>query len=185
MTQSKRQAPDAPRRGQGLIEWYEALVSALAVMVLLFSFFFRIIQVDGGSMNPTLWDGDKLIVWGAGYVPQRGDVVIVDDYTSYGRPLVKRIIAMGGDTVAIDYDEGTVTVNGETLEEPYIAEPTFLGYDVTFPYTVPEGQLFLMGDNRNASLDSRSSSIGCIAEEDILGKVLLCFLPFEDAGVVK
>ena len=79
----------------------------------------------------------------------------------------------------------TVTVNGQLLQEDYIAEPTYLGYDVEFPYTVPEGQLFLMGDNRNASLDSRSSSIGCIAEEDILGKVLFCFLPLEDAGVVK
>lgn len=183
MAKTKPGAEEAP--GQGVIEWYEALVSALVVMVLLFSFFFRIIQVDGGSMNPTLWDGDKLVVWGAGYTPQRGDVVIVDDYTSYGRPLVKRIIAKGGDTISIDYTAGTVTVNGQLLQEDYIAEPTYLGYDVEFPYTVPEGQLFLMGDNRNASLDSRSSSIGCIAEEDILGKVLFCFLPLEDAGVVK
>ena len=183
MAKTKPGAEEAP--GQAVIEWYEALVSALVVMVLLFSFFFRIIQVDGGSINPTLWDGDKLVVWGAGYTPQRGDVVIVDDYTSYGRPLVKRIIAKGGDTISIDYTAGTVTVNGQLLQEDYIAEPTYLGYDVEFPYTVPEGQLFLMGDNRNASLDSRSSSIGCIAEEDILGKVLLCFLPLEDAGVVK
>ena len=85
------EAPQAP--GQGVIEWYEALISALVVMVLLFSFFFRIIQVDGASMNPTLWDGDKLIVWGAGYTPKRGDIVIVDDYTTYGKPLVKRVIA--------------------------------------------------------------------------------------------
>ena len=183
MSKTKPGAEETP--GQAVIEWYEALVSALVVMVLLFSFFFRIIQVDGGSMNPTLWDGDKLVVWGAGYTPQRGDVVIVDDYTSYGRPLVKRIIAKGGDTISIDYTAGTVTVNGQLLQEDYIAEPTYLGYDVEFPYTVPEGQLFLMGDNRNASLDSRSSSIGCIAEEDILGKVLFCFLPLEDAGVVK
>ena len=183
MAKTKPGAEETP--GQAVIEWYEALVSALVVMVLLFSFFFRIIQVDGGSMNPTLWDGDKLVVWGAGYTPQRGDVVIVDDYTSYGRPLVKRIIAKGGDTISIDYTAGTVTVNGQLLQEDYIAEPTYLGYDVEFPYTVPEGQLFLLGDNRNASLDSRSSSIGCIAEEDILGKVLFCFLPLEDAGVVK
>ena len=180
-----KETDGAMARGQGMIEWYEALISALVLMVALFSFFFRIIQVDGASMNPTLWDGDKLIVWGAGYTPQRGDVVIVDDYTTYGRPLVKRIIAKGGDTISIDYTSGTVSVNGEVLQEYYIAEPTFLGYDVQFPYTVPEGQLFLMGDNRNASLDSRSSSIGCIAEEDILGKVLFCFLPLEDAGVVK
>ena len=88
-------------------------ISAALVLVLVFSFFFRIIQVDGSSMVPTLVNGDKLIVWGAGYTPQRGDVVIVDSYTSYGKPLVKRVIAKGGDTISIDYDTGTVEVNGE------------------------------------------------------------------------
>lgn len=127
----------------------------------------------------------KLIVWAAGYTPQRGDVVIVDSYTVYGKPLVKRIIAKGGDTISIDYDAGTVTVNGELLQEDYIAAPTYLGYDVQFPFTVPEGTLFVMGDNRNESLDSRSSYVGCIDERDILGKVLLCFMPFTDFGVVK
>lgn len=172
-------------RGQGLLEWYEALISAALVLVLVFSFFFRIIQVDGRSMVPTLNNGDKLIVWGAGYTPQRGDVVIVDGYTTYGKPLVKRVIAKGGDTIEIDYDNGIVEVNGEVLQEDYIAEPTYLGFDVEFPYTVPDGTLFVMGDNRNESLDSRSSSIGCIDERDILGKVLLCFMPFQDFGVVK
>ncbi len=172
-------------RGQGLLEWYEALISAALVLVLVFSFFFRIIQVDGESMVPTLENGDKLVVWGAGYEPQRGDVVIVDSYTSYGRPLVKRAIAKGGDTISIDYATGTVEVNGKALEEDYIAEPTYLGYDVEFPYTVPEGTVFVMGDNRNASLDSRSSYVGCIDERDILGKELLFFLPFSDFGVVK
>ncbi len=175
----------APVRGQSLLEWYEALISAALVLVLIFSFFFRIIQVDGSSMVPTLINGDKLIVWGAGYSPKRGDVVIVDSYTSYGKPLVKRVIAKGGDTISIDYETGTVTVNGEVLQEDYIAERTYLGYDVTFPYTVPEGTVFVMGDNRNQSLDSRSSYVGCIDERDILGKVLLCFLPFSDFGVVK
>ena len=172
-------------RGQGILEWYEALISAALVLVLIFSFFFRIIQVDGRSMVPTLTHGDKLIVWAAGYTPQRGDVVIVDSYTVYGKPLVKRIIAKGGDTISIDYDAGTVTVNGELLQEDYIAAPTYLGYDVQFPFTVPEGTLFVMGDNRNESLDSRSSYVGCIDERDILGKVLLCFMPFTDFGVVK
>ena len=174
-----------PVRGQGVLEWYEALISAALVLVLVFSFFFRIIQVDGSSMVPALVNGDKLIVWGAGYTPQRGDVVIVDSYTSYGKPLVKRVIAKGGDTISIDYDAGTVEVNGELLQEDYIAAPTHLGYDVEFPYTVPEGTVFVMGDNRNESLDSRSSYVGCIDERDILGKVLLCFLPVSDFGVVK
>ena len=172
-------------RGQNVFEWYEALISAALVLVLIFSFFFRIIQVDGESMVPALQNGDKLVVWGAGYEPQRGDVVIVDSYTAYGKPLVKRVIAKGGDTVSIDYETGTVMVNGEVLQEDYIAEPTYLGYDVEFPYTVPEGTVFVMGDNRNASLDSRSTYVGCIDERDILGKVLVCFLPFSDFGVVK
>ena len=174
-----------PVRGQGVLEWYEALISAALVLVLVFTFFFRIIQVDGSSMVPTRVKGDKLIVWGAGYTHQRGVVVIVDSYTSYGKPLVKRVIAKGGDTISIDYDAGTVEVNGELLQEDYIAAPTHLGYDVEFPYTVPEGTVFVMGDNRNESLDSRSSYVGCIDERDILGKVLLCFLPVSDFGVVK
>ena len=181
----EKQEQAKPVRGQNLLEWYEALISAALVLVLIFSFFFRIIRVDGSSMVPTLVNGDKLIVWGAGYTPQRGDVVIVDSYTSYGKPLVKRVIAKGGDTVSIDYATGTVAVNGEVLQEDYIAEPTYLGYDVQFPYTVPEGTVFVMGDNRNQSLDSRSTYVGCIDERDILGRVLLCFMPFTDFGVVK
>ena len=181
----EKQEQAKPVRGQNLLEWYEALISAALVLVLIFSFFFRIIQVDGRSMVPTLTHGDKLIVWAAGYTPQRGDVVIVDSYTAYGKPLVKRVIAKGGDTVSIDYATGTVAVNGEVLQEDYIAEPTYLGYDVTFPYTVPEGTVFVMGDNRNQSLDSRSTYVGCIDERDILGKVLVCFMPFTDFGVVK
>lgn len=180
----EKQEQTKPVRGQNLLEWYEALISAALVLVLIFSFFFRIIQVDGSSMVPTLVNGDKLIVWGAGYEPQRGDVVIVDSYTSYGKPLVKRVIAKGGDTVSIDYATGTVAVNGEVLQEDYISEPTYLG-DVQFPYTVPEGTVFVMGDNRNQSLDSRSTYVGCIDERDILGKVLVCFMPFTDFGVVK
>ena len=181
----EKQEQAKPVRGQNLLEWYEALISAALVLVLIFSFFFRIIQEDGSSMVPTLVNGDKLIVWGAGYTPQRGDVVIVDSYTSYGKPLVKRVIAKGGDTVSIDYATGTVAVNGEVLQEDYIAEPTYLGYDVQFPYTVPEGTVFVMGDNRNQSLDSRSTYVGCIDERDILGRVLVCFMPFTDFGVVK
>lgn len=175
----------AESRDRSILEWYEALISAVVILVLVFSFFFRIIQVEGESMERTLYQGQKLIVWGAGYTPERGDVVIVDSYTSYGRPLVKRVIALGGDTVDIDFETGVVQVNGEVLDEPYLSEPTWLSYDVEFPITVPEGTVFLMGDNRNNSLDSRSSKVGCIDERDILGRVLLRFLPFEDFGVIK
>lgn len=175
----------AESRDRNILEWYEALISAVVILVLAFSFVFRIIQVEGESMERTLYQGQKLVVWGAGYTPARGDVVIVDSYTSYGRPLVKRVIALGGDSVDIDFETGVVQVNGEVLDEPYLSEPTWLSYDVEFPITVPEGTVFLMGDNRNNSLDSRSSKVGCIDERDILGKVLLRFLPFEDFGVIE
>ena len=167
-----------PVRGQGVLEWYEALISAALVLVLVFSFFFRIIQVDGSSMVPTLVNGDKLIVWGAGYTPQRGDVVIVDSYTSYGKPLVKRVIAKGGDTISIDYDAGTVEVNGELLQEDYIAAPTHLGYDVEFPYTVPEGTVFVMGDNRNESLDSPLPTSAALTNAIFWARCCCAFCPF-------
>ena len=157
---------------------------AVAVIALVFTFGLRVVQVDGHSMQPTLLNVERLLMTPL-KTPDYGDVVIVDSYTAYGKPLVKRVIAKGGDTISIDYASGTVTVNGEVLEEDYIAEPTYLGYDVEFPYTVPEGTVFVMGDNRNNSLDSRSSYVGCIDERDILGKVLVCFLPFSDFGVVK
>ena len=178
-------AQPAAAKGQGAFEWYEALISAALVLVLVFSFFFRIIQVDGASMVPTLQNGDKLIVWGAGYEPQRGDVVIVDSYTAYGKPLVKRVIAKGGDTISIDYASGIVTVNGEVLDEDYIAEPTYLGYDVEFPYTVPEGTVFVMGDNRNNSTDSRDTRVGCVDERDIMGAAVLRVLPFGKIGAAE
>ena len=101
--------------GSGMLEWYEALIFAVVVMVVSFSFVFRITLVDGDSMQPTLSDQDRLIVWAAGYEPQRGDIVILDSYISYGSPLVKRVIAMSGDTIYIDYSTGTVMVNGEVL----------------------------------------------------------------------
>ena len=172
------------RRNKETLEWYDALAMAVAIIALVFTFGVRIVKVDGHSMDHTLSDGERILI-NLLKAPDYGDIVVVDGYTDYGKPLVKRVIARGGDVVNIDYQAGTVSVNGEVLQEAYIAEPTYLGYDVTFPYTVPEGTVFVMGDNRNASLDSRSSYVGCIDERDILGKVLLCFLPFSDFGVVK
>ncbi len=173
------------KREQSLLEWYEALVFALVILVVVFSFFFRIIMVNGSSMAPTLSPSDRLVVWAAGYTPERGDVIVVDGYIDYGKPLVKRIIAMGGDTVDIDFANGVVSVNGQILEEPYIAEPTHNSYDVSFPLTVPEGTVFVMGDNRNASNDSRSTAIGCIDERDIMGKVVFRFSPVDRIGGIQ
>ena len=165
-----------------LFEWYDSLVFALAVIVLFFVFAVRIITVSGVSMQPTLYGGDRVAVQSMLYTPQRGDVVVVDGYINYGDPLVKRIIALGGDTVDINFETGAVTLNGAVLEEPYISAPTTTGYDVEFPVTVPEGCVFVMGDNRNGSTDSRNSSLGMVDERYVIGHVLAVVWPPENFG---
>ena len=97
---------------------------------------------------------------------------MIDAYTAYGDPLVKRVIGIEGDTIDIDFQNGIVYLNGEALEEPYTAEPTYLQESVTFPVTVPEGCLFVMGDNRNHSTDSRDDRVGFVDERDVLGRLL-------------
>ena len=173
------------RRNVDILDWYDALVFALAVLVLVFAFCARIVVVSGSSMNNTLVDGDRLLVQSTFYTPRRGDVVVVDSYINYGKPLVKRVIAKGGDTVDINVEQGLVYVNGEALDEPYVPEGTLSTGDVQFPLTVPEETLFLMGDNRQHSTDSRSSSVGFIDERDILGKVVLRIYPFNKIGLIQ
>ena len=167
-----------------ILEWFDALVLSLTLVLIILLFIVRTVNVDGISMEPTLKDGDQLLARSIAYTPQRGDVVVVDGYTSFGKPLVKRVIGVGGDTIDIDFEEGEVEVNGEVLEEPYISAPTTLQYDLNFPVTVPEGQVFLMGDNRPRSKDSRHSDIGFIDERDILGEVVFRLLPVQDIGTV-
>ena len=167
-----------------ILEWFDALVLSLTLVLIILLFIVRTVNVDGISMEPTLKDGDQLLARSIAYTPQRGDVVVVDGYTSFGKPLVKRVIGVGGDTIDIDFEKGEVEVNGEVLDEPYISAPTTLQYDLNFPVTVPEGQVFLMGDNRPRSKDSRHSDIGFIDERDILGEVVFRLLPVQDIGTV-
>ena len=141
-------------------------------VALIFTFGVRMIRVDGESMLPTLQDGQRLMITSYPYTPQRGDIVVIDAYTAYGDPLVKRVIGIEGDTIDIDFQNGIVYLNGEALEEPYTAEPTYLQESVTFPVTVPEGCLFVMGDNRNHSTDSRDDRVGFVDERDVLGRLL-------------
>ena len=110
------------------------------------------------------------------------DVVVLDGYTNLGKPLVKRIIACEGDTVELDTEKGLVYVNGQALEEPYTAEPTYEAGDMTGQITVPEGCVFVMGDNRNHSTDSRFSDVGFVDSRDILGRVLLRIFPMDQFG---
>ena len=164
---------DAPRKVKGiwrvLYEWLDSLLLAVVVVFLVFAFVFRIVAVKGDSMNPTLKDGDWLAVKSINSTIRRGDIIIITQPNQLNEPLVKRVIAVGGDTIDINFSEGTVSINGEILREPYIAEATQRQFDIAFPVTVPEGCYFVMGDNRNNSIDSRSNVVGFIGYGYVLG----------------
>lgn len=169
-------------RGE-IYDWMQSFVFALIICIIVFVFIFRIVDVSGDSMNPTLLHGDKLVVSDVFYKPKQGDIVIFrkDEYKA--EALVKRVIATEGQTIEIDFDRGRVYVDGELLDEPYIAEPTHNQLDFQGPQTVPEGCVFVMGDNRNASSDSRRAQLGMVDERLIVGKVLLRVFPFDSIGV--
>lgn len=186
-TNDKVKKPEAVKtetttRGE-IYDWMQSLVFALIICIIVFVFIFRIVDVSGDSMNPTLLHGDKLVVSDVFYKPKQGDIVIFrkDEYKA--EALVKRVIATEGQTIEIYFDRGRVYVDGELLDEPYIAEPTHNQLDFQGPQTVPEGCVFVMGDNRNASSDSRRAQIGMVDERLIVGKVLLRVFPFDSIGV--
>lgn len=170
-----------------LFDWAEALVYALAVLVVICAFFVRLSGVVGSSMYPTLHEGDQLLISSFGYdEPERGDIVVLMADGFMDEPLVKRVIALGGDTVEIDGEEGVVYVNGEALYEPYIndlaGQDMYTG-DLTGAFTVPEGEVFVMGDNRNGSSDSRKLyEVGTIPYEKIVGKAIFRIFPFSRVG---
>lgn len=161
-------------------------VSAVIVIFIIFVFLFRIVGVVGNSMVPTLHEGDWLAVSSSQYEPKASDVVIITQPNALdNKPIVKRIIATEGQTVDIDYSKGEVYVDGQLLNEPYINEPATddTECDIEMPVTVPEGYVFVMGDNRNHSTDSRSSLVGFIDEKYILGEVSARLFPFGDFKV--
>ena len=157
---------------------------AAAVLFLIFSIFFRVAVISGASMEPTLRDRELTVVQVFDYQPVQGDIVVIRTGGQKDRALVKRIIALSGQSVDIDFVTGGVYVDGHKLWEPYLAEPTWLSYDVTFPVTVPEGYAFVLGDNRNHSVDSRSSQTGMIPLESIQGKVVWRLFPLSRMGTV-
>ena len=162
-----------------VFDWLGSLVAALVVVLVIMTFCFRIIDVDGRSMEPTLINTDKVVITDLFYTPHDGDIVIISHAEEYSKPLVKRVIATAGQELRIDYDKNAVYVDGEKLDEPYIQGVTVSG-DVPSEELngiVPEGKVFVMGDNRSISLDSRYRQIGFIDENAIIGKAQLDIIP--------
>nr|WP_317411908.1 signal peptidase I [uncultured Solibaculum sp.] len=186
--QSGVAVPLAPTKGGrgffNINEWVEAIAFALAAVVILFGFVFKIVMVDGDSMLPTLHTSDRVIVSHLFYEPQQGDIVVITKNNIHKKPLIKRVIATEGQTVNIDFESGTVQVDGQVLSEPYIMELTHLKgiYGFEYPVTVPENCVFVMGDNRNDSSDSRD--LGFIPEDQILGEAIFRIFPFTDIGAL-
>ena len=165
------------------------VVQVLTVVTLVFVFAVRLVSVSGSSMYPTLYHGDLLVLESnvlLGDV-EAGDIVVMTVPYFEDDPIVKRVIATEGQTVDIDFAQGIVYVDGKALDEPYINEPTYrsfseIGMGLEYPVTVTEGHLFVMGDNRNASDDSRFAPVGLVDERDVLGKVLFLALPGSGEG---
>ena len=169
------------------VEYAESLAVVFVVMLLIFTFIARPATVDGESMMPTLQNGERLVISNLFYEPTAGDIVVLcgEADREEGKNLIKRIIATEGQTIDIDFEVGEVYVDGQKLDEPYILEPTYLDEGTEFPLTVPEGEIFVMGDNRNGSRDSRSLTVGTVKEEYIVGRVLFRFFPFDRFGKIS
>lgn len=163
-------------------------VTWLVAILLVFLLVFRIVVVSGPSMNTTLTHGDYLLLLNSVFYrnPEAGDIIVAakGSYKN-GEPIIKRVIATEGQWVDIDFDTGIVYVNGTALDEPYISSPTMLFEGISFPLLVDDGCVFVMGDNRMDSKDSRSPDIGLVDKREILGKAILLFLPGTDSVTEK
>ena len=190
--QAQKKPAEKARFIDGVFDFLELFIFSLAAVLLITTFFFRHSVVDGSSMEQTLSNGEHIIISNFFYEPERGDVIVCEDYSLsneyYHKPLVKRIIAIPGDTVEIKYNHytkrSTVYVNGQMLDEPYVYIDEYPEYrNDSGKWKVGEGEVFVMGDHRNNSSDSRD--IGCIRIDSIIGKALFRFYPFEKFGKIE
>ena len=156
------------------------LVTVAAIAILVAVLLLPVLRIYGSSMNPTLTEED-IVISLKGSRFETGDIIA---FYYNNKILVKRVIANPGDWVDID-QEGNVFVNGEQIDEPYITTKAFGDCNIKLPYQVPESRIFVMGDNRDVSIDSRNTSVGCVAEEQIVGKIVFRIWPFKDFGSIN
>ena len=177
---------------KSVVMYLHDIVYLLAIVVVMFVLLFRVVVVSGTSMNDTLLDGDYLLLIGNVFYrqPQQGDIIVASKESfDGGKPIVKRVIATEGQWVNIDFPEGVVYVgdsldNLVALDEPYTKTPTDNWEGINFPQQVPEDCIFVLGDNRNWSKDSRDPEIGMIDKREVFGKVIFLFLPGTNKGNV-
>lgn len=184
MKQKEEDEKNKPSHFLGVFEWLETFALAVSLMIVLFIFVFKYVTVDGTSMLNTLEDGQKLIISSVAEY-ENGDIIVIYE-PHLKKALVKRIIAKGGQTVRIDGENWKVYVDGVALDEPYVRHEdgrAMKTYGFTDTITVPEGFVFVMGDNRNGSSDSRS--FGCVDARNILGEVVFRITPFSKMGSVE
>lgn len=180
-----------------LAEMMESIIFSVFIVILVFTFLFRMSTVEGPSMQPTLYTGDRLIASHLFYTPENGDVIIIESGALKKR-LVKRVIALENQEINIDFESGKIYVDGEELNEQVYTEGAELTSDYfineitqvdeggfTYPLRVPKGCVFVMGDNRNNSTDSRNARLGCVPVEEITGKVIFRIYPFTKLGTIK
>ena len=163
-----------------LYDWVQCIVAAVVSGILIFTFIGRVDGIKGTSMIQTLQDGDTVLLSDLFFTPKYGDIVFIKTETYGDTPIVKRVIATAGQTIDIDFVTGDVTVDGSVLRENYINTPTTTSEGFDGPVTIPDGCVFVMGDNRNDSMDSRSREIGYVDTRQIIGKVLLVLIPGRD-----
>ena len=183
--------PMVPAKGvKTLYEWLEEIVIALTLVILVFTFLFRVVTVTGESMLPNFVEGQKLIVTNLGHSVEQGTVVVITNVLN--EPLIKRVIATEGQTVDIDYETGVVYVDGEAVDETQFGlengittRPYSTLEAMVFPQTVPEGCVFVLGDNRSVSKDSRYTEVGMVDTRHILGEAVFTLYPFDRFGVIE
>lgn len=183
--------PMVPAKGiKTLYEWLEEIVIALTLVILVFTFLFRVVTVTGESMLPNFVEGQKLIVTNLGHSVEQGTVVVITNVLN--EPIIKRVIATEGQTVDIDYETGVVYVDGEAVDETQFGiengittRPYSTLEAMVFPQTVPEGCVFVLGDNRGVSKDSRYTEVGMVDTRHILGEAVFTLYPFDRFGVIE